>query len=115
MVDDDEINRIVVTALFEAEGARCDAVADGEGALVRARDVPYDLILVDVELPGMDGPAITRALRAMACASPIYALSGHSGGERVAEALAAGADGALTKPLRRADLDRMLRRASHAP
>lgn len=77
-----------------------DVVADGEAALRAARARPPDLILSDVMMPGLDGVALTRALRAEpeTRTIPIILLSARAGEEARIEGLDAGADDYLTKP-----------------
>ena len=109
VVDDDLVNQVVAVGLLEAAGAEAVAVGDGESAVGRARDEAFDLLLVDYELPGMDGAATARALREAGCGAVLLALTGHSGGEQVQACLDAGMAGALGKPLRPAELDLALR------
>ncbi|HEX7667989.1 MAG TPA: ATP-binding protein, partial [Polyangiaceae bacterium] len=77
-----------------------DAVADGEAALALARKTPPDLILSDVMMPGMDGFALLRALRASPAtrAISVILLSARAGEEATVEGLEAGADDYLLKP-----------------
>ncbi|MCB9569467.1 MAG: response regulator [Myxococcales bacterium] len=109
VVDDDEVNRVVTVALLEAAGVEVEAVEDGEEAVDRVRERAFDLVLVDLELPRMDGAAIARAIRAIPSNVEMRALTGHVGGLRIDEALAAGMCSALQKPLRQADVEALLR------
>jgi PAS domain S-box-containing protein len=80
----------------------CDvtAVADGVAALAAARQRPFDLVLSDVMMPGLDGFALLRALRAAPATAllPVIMLSARAGEESTGAGLAAGADDYLVKP-----------------
>jgi PAS domain S-box-containing protein len=63
LVDDNEMNRRVATLFLEEAGAAVVPAEDGESALARLRDATFDLVLMDVQLPGLDGFETTRAIR----------------------------------------------------
>ncbi|MFL5256541.1 MAG: PAS-domain containing protein, partial [Rhodopila sp.] len=78
LADDIRANQLVTATLLRRAGHSVDVVANGEAAVEAVRTVPYDLILMDVFMPGMDGPEIAtiiRSLPAPACAIPILALT----------------------------------------
>ena len=54
---------MLVTALIEKAGHRCDVVGNGLEAVDAVRTTPYDLVLMDIQMPEMDGPAATREIR----------------------------------------------------
>jgi two-component system OmpR family response regulator len=81
-----------------AEGFTCDVVHDGLDGLWRAREHPYAVIVLDLLLPGMNGYAVCRALRAEQVWTPILVLTAKEGEYDEAEALDTGADDYLTKP-----------------
>ncbi|MGZ8259387.1 MAG: response regulator [Caldimonas sp.] len=62
-VDDSFVMRELVTASLEAAGYSVEAVASGDAALVAAAREPFDAVILDVDMPGMDGMAVGRALR----------------------------------------------------
>lgn len=102
VADDSEINRLVAVGLLGSLGADAEAVADGEGAVAQAAAGGYDVVLLDHEMPGLDGPAAARRIRRLPrplCDVPLYALTGRVGDEDVAACLEAGMDGVLAKPL----------------
>lgn len=95
-----------------------DVTSDGHAGLQRARETTYDIILLDLMLPGLDGMAICRQLRGLGNDVPILVLSARGlVGDRVA-ALNAGADDYLTKPFEFAELSARIRavlRRRHPP
>jgi len=83
---------------LEQEGYAVDAVADGEDALHRALYEDYDAIVLDVMLPGKDGSAVCRELRAKGRWAPVLMLTARDGVEDRIRGLDAGADDYLVKP-----------------
>jgi CheY-like chemotaxis protein len=101
LVEDNENNRYLVTYLLQAAGYEVLPAADGPAGLAIARDAQPALILLDIQLPGMDGYAVARALRAdPACARiPIVAVTSHAMVGDRESALGAGCDGYIEKPI----------------
>ncbi len=101
VIEDNHINLELVTDLLEAAGFEVYAAANAEDGLQAAKLMVPDLVLMDLSLPGMDGLAATRALRASpaTCHLPIVALTAHAmkGDQDIAER--AGCNGYLTKPI----------------
>lgn len=81
-----------------AEGFDVDCAADGVDGLWRAREFSYDVIVLDIMLPGLSGYEICRTLRAEGTTTPILMLTAKDGEYDVAEGLDLGADDYLTKP-----------------
>ena len=104
MVDDIETNRDIVTKLLTLEGARCEAVENGRAAVERLRAGPgdFDLVLMDVQMPEMDGLEATRAIRHdLGLADlPVIALTAGAMESQRQQALAAGMNGFIAKPFR---------------
>jgi CheY-like chemotaxis protein len=105
LAEDDAINRIVVLDMLEQLGHRADAANDGMEALVALERQAYDVVLMDVQMPGMDGLEVTRRVRSTKRDQPhIVALTAHAlSGDRE-RCLAAGMNDYLSKPVRLADL-----------
>jgi two-component system response regulator MprA len=98
LVDDDAPIRRMLERTLTAEGYDVAAVADGGAALAQVERSLPDVIVLDVAMPGMDGLAVTRRLRAKGLAVPILLLTARDAlAERVA-GLDAGADDYLVKP-----------------
>jgi two-component system, sensor histidine kinase and response regulator len=113
LTEDNEMNRYLAERLLARLGCDFDVAADGVQALARAAERRYDLILMDVQMPVMDGLRAARTIRADSGPNrdtPIVALTAHAFAEDVQRCLGAGMNGHLTKPLRRADLAAALAR-----
>jgi len=113
--DDRHVADYLGKALKEA-GATVDHAADGRDGLFLATDGAYDVIIVDRMLPGLDGLAIVRALRASGNRTPVLILSALGEIDHRVEGLRAGGDDYLTKPFAfselQARIDALLRRGS---
>jgi two-component system, OmpR family, response regulator MprA len=118
LVDDDARILRMLERTLSAEGYSVDAVADGGTALARVeRSVP-DLIVLDVTMPGLDGLAVTRRLRARRLAVPILLLTARDALEERVAGLDAGADDYLVKPFEIEELMARVRamlRRNHLP
>lgn len=110
VIEDDERSRELITALLEREGHTVAGEGDGRRGLARALAERFDLILCDIELPGMDGFAICRALRDQGIRVPILALTAHSAQDDRLVGEEAGFTSYLAKPIRMS----ALRDALHA-
>lgn len=102
LVEDNEINRIVGRELLEHDGHHVETAACGELALKLAESRAYDVVLLDISMPGMDGIDVARALRAGAgvnAGTPIIATTAHALPQEIEAFLSAGMQGVLIKPL----------------
>ncbi|GAB4290847.1 MAG: response regulator [Coriobacteriia bacterium] len=101
LVEDNPQNRYLVTFLLEKNGYQVVIAEDGEQALSVVEEEEPDLILMDVQLPKMDGYEATRRIKADARFKgiPIVALTAHSMKGDRGKALAAGCDDYITKPV----------------
>lgn len=109
LVEDNPQNRYLVTFLLENSGYDVVVAEDGEQALVAVEEHVPDLILMDVQLPKLDGYEATRRIKADKRYSsiPLVALTAHSMKGDQGKALAAGCDDYITKPV---DAEHLLRR-----
>ena len=114
LVEDNPINALLARSLLEREGCNVERVASGEAALEAAAGGLYDLILMDVRMPGMGGREATVALRTRGCRTPIIALTADAFEEDRHACIAAGMDDFITKPLEQPVLHAMLRRWARA-
>lgn len=104
VVDDNPINRSVVERVLRQLDCGVTTADDGEAGVAAARAGRYDLVLMDVQMPGVDGLEAARRLRAAGDRTPIVALTASTAESDRAMCLAVGMDGVLHKPLRRAEL-----------
>jgi signal transduction histidine kinase/ActR/RegA family two-component response regulator len=114
IADDNPTNRFVAARLLEMFGCTHELVNDGAEALAAATRRPFDLILMDIKMPVMDGVAATRAIRALpgsAAGTPILALTANIDARDEAEYLAAGMNGVAQKPIQPAALLNAIRLA----
>ncbi|TAJ72262.1 MAG: response regulator [Phenylobacterium sp.] len=103
--EDNAVNQVVLRALLEQAGIEPFIVDDGAAAVDAWQAGAWDVILMDVQMPIMDGPSATRAIRAAERTSgrrrtPIVALTAGAMAHQVAEYAAAGMDGFIAKPIR---------------
>lgn len=98
IVEDEQLLADSLKTLLEGKGFQVEAVYDGETGAQYAELGMYDLLILDVMMPGMDGYQVARALRAKRCTVPILMLTAKSDVTDRIEGLNAGADYYLTKP-----------------
>jgi signal transduction histidine kinase/HPt (histidine-containing phosphotransfer) domain-containing protein len=114
LVEDNAVNRRLAEIVLTRRGHTVVAVDNGPDAVRAVRERYFDLVLMDLQLPGMDGTAATRAIRATEkrCGGhvPILALTAHALPGVREQCLDAGMDGYLAKPLRPAELLEALER-----
>jgi len=100
-VDDNDANRIVASTLLESMGHQVQLADCGVDALVKLGAAAYDVVLMDVIMPDLEGPEVTRRLRASAGPNrgvPVIALTANVAPDQVAGYAAAGMDGYVAKP-----------------
>lgn len=98
IVEDEKLLAESLRTLLEAKGFKVEMVYDGETGAEYAELGVYDLLILDVMMPGLNGYQVARRVRAKRCATPILMLTAKSGLEDRIEGLNAGADYYLTKP-----------------
>lgn len=104
VVDDNEVNALVARAMLEQLGLQVDVASDGQAALDRMAAKRFDAVLMDVQMPGIDGLQATRQWRAREQASapgmalPILGLTANVSGEDRRACLASGMNAVLAKP-----------------
>ncbi|MDT0681641.1 ATP-binding protein [Roseicyclus sp. F158] len=107
LVEDNEINRFVARAMLEADGHRVIEAPDGRVGVEMAGTRRFDVILMDISMPVMDGPTAARAIRegsGPCAATPIVAVTAHALPEEIARFSAAGMEHWVSKPIDRAEL-----------
>ena len=106
-VDDLTVNRKLLSAILDCAGHTVVEADSGPAAVEAALSSRFDLILMDVHMPRMDGPSAARIIRAAAgpnVATPILALTADTRPQQIAECSEAGMNGYLTKTISLADL-----------
>ena len=98
VIEDEKLLAQSIRALLEQKGFAVETVYDGETGAEYAKLGIYDLLILDVMMPGLDGFEVARQVRAQRCATPILMLTARSGIEDRIQGLNAGADYYLTKP-----------------
>jgi PAS domain S-box-containing protein len=99
IVDDNDFNRQVGRELVELTGATVDTANDGAQGVAAVADGDYDLVLMDIQMPVLDGHGAACRIRAMRRDLPIIALTSHALYDEQERALASGMNALLTKPI----------------
>ena len=118
LVEDNPVGALLASTLLKREGCAVETAASGHEALDALKRARYDLVFMDMRMPGMDGPSAARAIRARGDETPIVALTANAFAEDRRACLEAGMDDHLVKPLEldalRASLARWTNRAERA-
>ncbi len=109
VVDDEALNRAAVALMLEPFSADVVEAEDGEQAVSLFADMHFDLVIMDVEMPGMDGRSAVRAIRYLEREevrrrTPIFMLTGKAGPDQERVSIGAGADLHIVKPVTEARL-----------
>ncbi len=119
VVEDNGVNRTLVTRLLEKRGHRALAVENGREALAALDREPFDAVLMDLQMPEMDGFATAAAIRARERDGerrlPIVAMTAYAMKEDLERCRAAGMDGCVTKPIDRSTLYRAIEGVAPEP
>ncbi|EGF92064.1 mmoS [Asticcacaulis biprosthecium C19] len=99
LVEDNPVNALLAQILLQREGCRVERASSGEEAIDVLKDRKFDLIFMDLGLPGLDGLGTTREVRALGVRTPIIALTANAYEEDRRACLAAGMNDFLTKPI----------------
>jgi CheY-like chemotaxis protein len=118
LVEDNPVGALLAATLLRREGCAVETAASGYEALDAMKRARYDLVFMDMRMPGMDGPSAARAIRERGDQTPIVALTAHAFAEDRRTCLEAGMDDHLVKPLEleslRSSLARWTNRAERA-
>ena len=111
VVDDESTIRDLLSKTLALAEYDVDMAADGRTALERLRILPYDLLITDLKMPGVDGLTVIREARRLKTDLPVIIITGFSNEASAIEAVNLGVSGYLTKPFR---VPRVLAAASKA-
>ena len=120
IAEDEAINRLYLATFLSSSGAKVTQTKNGEDALAAASSGQYDVILMDISMPKMDGIEAARRIRAWeqetgAAQTPIVALTAHAHAEQVQECYDAGMTAYLSKPYREYEVFTVLERVLTEP
>ncbi|WP_256122083.1 hybrid sensor histidine kinase/response regulator [Burkholderia sp. A2] len=110
VVDDHPVNRTLLQGQLVTLGYAADAADEGAAALRRCADTRYDLVMTDLNMPGMDGYTLAHVLRAQYPGLPIVAVTAHASAAEHARCAEAGIVAVLVKPVLLDTIDRTVRR-----
>ncbi len=114
VAEDISDNQILMRFYLEPAGAIIDFASNGAEAVEMAKTHDYDVVLMDIQMPQVDGIQATRTLRASGYTHPIVALTAHAMPEEINRSLDAGCNAHLTKPIAKSELiSALLRYVSH--
>jgi len=99
LVEDSEDNQEIFVHFLKKAGAESDIVEDGLAAVQQAAVKDYDFILMDIQIPGVDGKEATRRIRSQGYTKPIIAVTAHALQQEKESCLKAGCNGQITKPV----------------
>jgi CheY-like chemotaxis protein len=109
VVDDNDLNRLLGQKLLERDGHSVQVACDGEEALAMVARHEPDVVLMDLQMPGLDGLQTMQEMRRQGFTVPVIALTANAANADRERCIAAGMDGYLTKPLELATLRATLR------
>ncbi len=110
VVEDCRTNQILLKTMLEKSGFEVDIAPDGAEAIGRVHSCSYDIILMDMQMPGVSGYEAAETLRADGVTTPIIAVTAHAMADDRAKCIAAGCDDYLSKPVDRSRLFETLAR-----
>lgn len=99
LVEDSEDNQEIFKIFLESAGAQLEIVGNGIDAVEITRKKSFDLILMDIQIPGIDGKEATRQIRSHGYKGPIVALTAHAMPNEIESCLESGCNGQITKPV----------------
>ncbi len=115
LVDDSHDNQILMGRFLKSAGAQVETASNGLEAVAQALVGEHDVVLMDIQMPHLDGYEATRRLRSQGYKKPIIALTAHALKEEREKSFNAGCSGHLTKPIQKRALLDYLSQLGHSP
>jgi CheY-like chemotaxis protein len=117
LVEDNDFNQQVATGILALGGVQVTLAENGEEAVNKAKENAFDAVLMDIQMPVMDGYEATRLIRSQATSPslPIIAMTAHALGNEREKCLAAGMDDYISKPVDPEELFSILGKWTHQP
>lgn len=112
LVEDEPINQKVVQLMLDNMGYRYDSADSGQAALELAKVNHYDLILLDIQLPDINGVVVTQQLRSLGITTPIVATTAYSFDDELQSFYDSGINDVLLKPFRQEQIVQLIRKWS---
>jgi signal transduction histidine kinase/CheY-like chemotaxis protein len=109
VVDDSEVNLIFLVSMLEQLGCQVDSAMDGQRALVLIEQNRYRFALIDINMPVMNGLELVKRLRSQQCKLKLVSVSAYADDAKIKEALSAGFDAYITKPIEEFQLVELIR------
>ncbi len=109
LVDDNKINLLFMNGILQQLGCSVDSAKDGLEALVLIEQNSYDLALIDINMPIINGFELAKKLKQQNCGFPLIAVSAYADQEKINEARGAGFDAYLSKPVGEAELREIIK------
>lgn len=108
LVEDHQLAAKIADFILRSLDCQVDIAKNGEQALEKVKDGQYDLIFMDLGLPGKNGCEVTRLIRLDDDKVPVYALTAHTDQNHIDQAMEAGMNGFLIKPLEVSQVEEVL-------
>lgn len=109
-VDDNKVNLVLIERILEGIGVQVDTASNGKDAVMKAKKTAYDLILMDIQMPVMDGLSASKVLRKEGFDMPILALSANVDKENIQAIRDAGMNDFLQKPFHKPQIMKFLKK-----
>lgn len=106
LADDDQNFATILRKELEEENLQVDHVSNGVEAILKCIANPYDCVLLDLVMPGVDGLSALKIIKSLKPDTPVITISGRVGSKEMLESLACGAHSCLKKPFKIEDLKR---------
>jgi len=108
VVEDNKINQMITKKILKKMSLACDLVDNGEDAVEQVKDIEYDLVLMDIHMPGISGLEATKRIRSFDKELTIFALTAVTLEDKMPEFDAAGFDDIISKPFKQEDFEKKL-------